>query len=86
MEIFKEKAHKRLERYVVGVLWGEAFLRKKYFISDNEGYKFRQNLVNDKDSDEFSIAKENIGSKIDFIQLLKGLSDEKNIEILENKL
>lgn len=83
MEIFKEKAHKRLERYVVGVLWGEAFLRKKYFNSDNEGYKFRQNLTNDKDSDEFSIAKENIGSKIDFIQLLKGLTDEKDIEILE---
>lgn len=82
MEIFKEKAHKRLERYVVGVLWGEAFLRKKYFKSDNEGLKFRENLVKDKDSDEFSIAKENIGSKIDFIQLLKGLADEKDIEIL----
>jgi len=39
--------------------------------------------VNDKDSDEFSIAKDNIGSKIDFIQLLKGLTDEKDIEILE---
>jgi signal transduction histidine kinase len=83
MDIFKEKGHKRLERYVVGVLWGEAFLRKKYFKSDNEGLKFRENLVNDKDSDEFSIAKDNIGSKIDFIQLLKGLTDEKDIEILE---
>ncbi|OUD28900.1 histidine kinase, partial [Flavobacterium sp. FPG59] len=83
MEIFKEKAHKRLERYVVGVLWGEAFLRKKYFISDSEGFKFRKDLVNDKDSDEFSIAKGNIGSKIDFIQLLKGLTDEKDIEILD---
>ena len=24
-EIFEKKAHRRLERYVVGVLWGEAF-------------------------------------------------------------
>ncbi|MBQ2175921.1 MAG: hypothetical protein II453_12935, partial [Alphaproteobacteria bacterium] len=27
------KTHRRLERYVVGVLWGEGFLRKEYFVN-----------------------------------------------------
>lgn len=40
-------------------------------------------MENDKDSNEFKIATSNIGSKADFIQLLKGLSNEKDIEILD---
>ncbi|UEQ78353.1 ATP-binding protein [Chryseobacterium arthrosphaerae] len=83
-EIFTKKAHRRLERYVVGVLWGEGFLRNDYFNSKNEGLELRKNLLeNDKDSNEFKIATSNIGSKADFIQLLKGLSNEKDIEILD---
>lgn len=84
MNIFTENAHRRLERYVVGVLWGEAFLRKKYFNEDNEGKRLRASLLEkDKDEDDFSIAKSNLGSKIDFINLLKSLTNDKAIEIID---
>lgn len=80
--LFK-KAHGRLQRYVVGVLWGEAFRKKKYFINENDADLFRDSLSEDKEFDEFNVAKNNIGSKIDFIQLLKSLSNEKDIQILD---
>lgn len=83
-EAFKEIGLKRLERYVVGVLWGEAFLKKKYFNSDSEGKKLRDNLLaTDKDSEDYSKAIANLGSKIDFIQLMKGLADNKEIQIID---
>jgi signal transduction histidine kinase len=83
MDIFT-KEHKRLEKYVVGVLWGEAFLRNKYFNSDGVALKFREDLLaRDKDSDDISVAKSNVGSKIDFIRLIRSLSDEKDVEIID---
>jgi two-component system sensor histidine kinase len=78
-----EKAHRRLERYVVGVLWGEGFRKNKYFKLEEEVEKQRELLNQDKDTDEFEIAKNNIGSKLDFIQLLKGLANDKDIEIID---
>jgi hypothetical protein len=84
MDLFKNKALIPLERYVVGVLWGEGFLRNNYFTTNNEGIKFRELLKEkDKDSDDMSIAISNVGSKIDFIKLIKELADEKDIEIIE---
>jgi signal transduction histidine kinase len=84
MDIFTLKAHRRLERYVVGVLWGEGFIRKKYFKLEHEAELIRKELQsNDKDSESFSAPKSNIGSKIDFINLIRSLSDEKDIKILE---
>lgn len=77
------KAHRRLERYVVGVLWGEAFKRNKYFNSEDEAQKFRDDLLKDKDQNDISVPKSNLGSKIDFIRLIKSLSDEKDVEILD---
>lgn len=83
-DAFKELALKRLERYVVGVLWGEAFLRNNYFKSDNEALNFRTSLQEkDQDSDDFSTAKSNIGSKIDFIRLIKSLADDKDVRIID---
>jgi len=83
MEIFR-KEHRRLEKYVVGVLWGEAFLKNKYFISDDVALKLREELLTkDKDSDDISVAKTNVGSKIDFIRLIRSLSDEKDVEIID---
>jgi signal transduction histidine kinase len=83
MDIFT-KEHRRLEKYVVGVLWGEAFIRNKYFNSDDVALKFREDLLaKDKDSDNISVAKSNIGSKIDFIRLIRSLSDEKDVEIID---
>lgn len=82
-----EMAHRRLERYVVGVLWGEGFKRKKYFGEGNEGNKiadsFRKELSDDKDSDNLEIAKSNLGSKLDFIQIIKSLSSNKNVQIVD---
>lgn len=84
VKVFEQKAHKRLERYVTGVLWGEAFKKNKYFKSDDEAQKFRDALLEkDKDSEDISIPKSNVGSKIDFIRLIKSLSDEKDVKIIE---
>lgn len=82
-ELFYDKALKRLERYVVGVLWGEAFIRKNYFINANEASKQRENLSNDKDKDSYEDVKNNLGSKIDFVNLIRALSDDDSVKIVD---
>ncbi len=82
-EVFKEKAFLRLERYVAGVLWGEAFKRKNYFLESSIADKYREYLSHDKDKDTYEDAVQNIGSKIDFVNLIKTLSDDKEINILD---
>lgn len=81
-DLFMEKALKRLERYVVGVLWGEAFARKNYFLDLNIAQKYRDKLTDDKDKDSYEDVKGNLGSKIDFVNLIKSLSDE-NVTIVD---
>ena len=81
-DILYEKALKRLERYVVGVLWGEAFARRNYFLDLNTAAKYREELSADKDKDTFEDALNNLGSKIDFVNLIKTLSDDKDIKIV----
>jgi signal transduction histidine kinase len=85
---FKEKALVRLERYVVGVLWGEAFKKKNYFGKGSDALekaeRYRKELQeNDKNSESIVWATSNLGSKIDFIQLIKNLSSNKDIEIVD---
>lgn len=82
-ELF-EIAHRRLERYVMGVLWGGLFLQKDYFTSDEVAIEKRKELQdNDKDNDTPDyLLKSSLGSKIDFIQLIKSLARDKNIEII----
>jgi len=82
-EIFEQKALKRLERYVTGVLWGEAFKRKKYFLNEGIADLQRGGLKQDKDKDNYEDALGNIGSKIDFVNLIKTLSDDKEIKIID---
>jgi signal transduction histidine kinase len=82
-DIFNEKAFLRLERYVVGVLWGEAFRRKKYFLNEEIADLQRAGLKQDKDKDTYEDALGNIGSKIDFVNLIKTLSDDKEIKIID---
>jgi len=82
-DFFYDKALKRLERYVVGVLWGEAFIRKNYFINANEANKQRENLSSDKDKDSYEDVKKNLGSKIDFVNLIRALSDDDNVKIVD---
>jgi len=84
MEAFLEKGLKRLERYVVGVLWGEGFKRRNYFGQDEVAENYRKELLKkDQDSEDLSIAKSNLGSKIDFIQLVKSLSTDNEIKIID---
>ena len=75
--------HKRLERYVVGVLWGEAFLRKDYFVNQASALNARKLLEGDKDSDSAKHLFENIGSKVDFLQLIKSLVNDKSINVVK---
>ena len=83
MKLF-ETTHRRLERYVVGVLWGEGFLKNEYFASKEEGEEERRKLhAKDKDSESPNYVIDNsIGSKIDFIKIIKSLSTDPNVEIL----
>lgn len=79
---FFDVSHRRLERYVVGVLWGEGFLKKEYFKNVELAYKSRELLKNDKNlSSPEVVIKDNLGSKIDFVQLIKTLIYDKNIEV-----
>ena len=80
--LFYEKALKRLERYVVGVLWGEGFIRRNYFFDTNIAQKYRNELDGDKDKDSYEDIIKNIGSKIDFVNLIKTLSDDNDVKII----
>lgn len=81
MEYFST-IHRRLERYVAGVLWGEGFLRNEYFKSQDLALKAREMLQNiDKHSDSSENLYQNIGSKVDFLQLIKSLVNDKNIVV-----
>lgn len=73
--------HRRLERYVVGVLWGEGFVRKEYFVNQNSALKARDLLSEDKDSDSTQHIYSNIGSKVDFLQLIKSLVNDRSINV-----
>lgn len=76
--------HRRLERYVVGVLWGEGFLRKDYFVNQSSALKAREQLQEvDKDSDTAKHLYSNIGSKVDFLQLIKTLTNDKSVNVLQ---
>lgn len=76
--------HRRLERYVVGVLWGEGFLRKDYFVNQSSALKAREQLQDvDKDSDTAKHLYSNIGSKVDFLQLIKTLTNDKFVNVLQ---
>ncbi len=88
MDAFKEKGLVRLERYVVGVLWGEGFKKRKYFGDDSDSIKlalnYRKELLDkDKFSENISVATSNLGSKIDFTQIIKSLASNKEIKIID---
>jgi signal transduction histidine kinase len=81
VEVF-EKTHRRLERYVSGVLWGKDFIKEGYFENDKMAQENRMYLLdNDRENEDTSVIKKNIGSKIDYVQLIKGLVKDKNITV-----
>lgn len=76
------QVHLRLERYVAGVLWGEGFLKKDYFTSSDIAQQVRDAIQeNDKDSETPEFVFQNIGSRVDFLQLIKSLVNEPTIEV-----
>lgn len=82
MEYYKD-IHKKLERYVSGVLWGEAFLRREYFNNKVIAVQERESLLKqDKDQNSAEHLYANIGSKVDFMQLIRSLVNEDSITIL----
>ncbi len=82
MRLF-ETTHHRLERYVTGVLWGEGFLKRQYFKDVTDVEKNRELLGKDKELDSADyVINSSLGSKIDFVQLVKTLISDKNIEVL----
>lgn len=88
MDFFREKALVRLERYVVGVLWGEGFKRRNYFGKGEEALekvkKYRDDLKdNDQKSEDISAVTANLGSKIDFVQMIKSLASEKDVQVID---
>lgn len=85
-QLFKlfETSHRHLERYVTGVLWGEAFLRREYFENEKIALDKRKELLDaERDSENTDyVLHSSIGSKIDFVQLIKTLTKNKNIEVV----
>lgn len=77
------EVHRRLERYVVGVLWGESFLRNDYFKNNERAKAIRLQLTSgDKDSEDIKNALNNIGSRVDFLQLIKSLVNDDNVQLI----
>lgn len=77
---FFSKTHRRLERYVVGVLWGEGFLKRDYFRQAATAEIIRKQLQEaEKDSETPDHIYKNIGSRVDFLQLVKSLVNEDNV-------
>lgn len=75
--------HRRLERYVVGVLWGERFIRKDYFKTKQIAERERKNLQDvEKKQDSTEHLYKNIGSKVDFLQLIKSLVNDENVAVV----
>lgn len=79
---FFSKIHRRIERYVVGVLWGEGFLKRDYFRQSATAELIRKQLQDaEKDSETPDHIYKNIGSRVDFLQLVKSLVNEDNVTI-----
>ena len=75
--------HRRLERYVAGVLWGDNFLQKEYFQNVEDAKAIKEQLKEqERDSTSATHLYTNIGSKVDFMQLVKSLVNEKNVRII----
>lgn len=79
-EYFNE-VERRLERYVSGVLWGEAFIRNEYFRTKQHAEDAREDIKKNKDSDSPDDVFKNIGSKVDFLQIVRSLVNDNDIEV-----
>lgn len=75
--------HRRLERYVAGVLWGDNFLQKEYFQNVEDAKAVKEKLKEqERDSTSATHLYTNIGSKVDFMQLIKSLVNEEDVNVI----
>ena len=75
--------HRRLERYVAGVLWGDNFLQKDYFQNVEDAKAIKEQLKEqERDSTSATHLYTNIGSKVDFMQLVKSFVNEKDVRVI----
>lgn len=75
--------HRRLERYVAGVLWGDNFLQKEYFQNVEDAKTVKEQLKEqERDSTSATHLYTNIGSKVDFMQLIKSLVNESEVRVI----
>lgn len=75
--------HRRLERYVAGVLWGDNFLQKEYFQNIEDAKVVKEQLKEqERDSTSATHLYTNIGSKVDFMQLIKSLVNENEVRVI----
>lgn len=81
---FFNKTFRRLERYVTGVLWGINFSKNDYFVNQKTADKEKKDLQqSDKDSEGIENVYNNIGSKVDFLQLVKNLVNDDSVTVLD---
>lgn len=82
--IYFNSIHRRLERYVVGVLWGVNFIQNEYFrdknIAEEEKKKLQESA---KEEDNAKHVYNSIGSRVDFVQLIKNLVNDSNVQVIE---
>lgn len=82
LRLFFDTVFKRLERYVVGVLWGEGFIKRAYFKDQEAANLIRKQLQNEeRDSETPDHIYNNIGSRVDFLQLIKNLVNEDSVTV-----
>ena len=81
LHAYFDVVERRLERYVSGVLWGEAFIRNDYFRNEHQALEAREGIKKDKDSDNPKDVFKNIGSRVDFLQLVKSLVNDRGITV-----
>ena len=78
------KVHRLLERYVVGVLWGINFLNSDYFKDENTAIVERQKLQEEeKKSESTEHVYDSIGSRVDFVQLIKSLTNNPSMRVID---
>lgn len=78
------KMHRLLERYVVGVLWGVNFLNSDYFKDGDTAIVERQRLQEEeKESESTEHVYDSIGSRVDFVQLIKSLTNNPSVRVID---
>lgn len=76
--------HRFLERYVSGVLWGTNFISNNYFKDEVVGFSERKKVQEEeKNSENAKHIYDSIGSRVDFVQLIKNLANNSSVRVID---